>query len=74
MTGYPATPPREGVELKDRGSQLHIVAGKISLEWSFNTHDAGWVHYSPERERIFFIDGKSFADLDLSRFSKPQRK
>ena len=35
---------------------------------------SGWVYYSPERERVFFIGSKNFNDLNLNRFSKRQNK
>ena len=65
---YPVSEPVPFTRLRP------ALAGKISLEWSFNTHDAGWVYYSPERERVFFIGSKNFNDLNLNRFSKRQNK
>lgn len=70
---YESHQEKEGskrVEIVDRGSQLMITVGAVSLEWSHGSDTSGWVYFVPERERVYLVWADAFDTVDLARFAE----
>lgn len=62
---YAQTPTPNGFHLVDMGSQLFINIADMSVEWSYNNEDAGWIYYNPQLLDAQAING-DFDTFDLS--------
>lgn len=62
---YAQTPTADGFHLVDMGSELFINIADMSVEWSYNTEETGWVYYDPNLIDAQVIDD-DFDTFDLS--------
>ena len=51
--------------VEDAGSQLHIIAGAIRLEWSYGSRSSGWIYYNPYLHAARILSDVSLEEIDL---------
>jgi len=57
-------------ELVDWGSVTQLKAGKLQIDWAFQSNGRGWVYYIPEDIVIQIGHSRDFERIDLKRFSR----
>ena len=58
----------KGMQVLDRGSQLHIKAGPFDLDWSENDDQHGWIYFCPAGTVVRTSRPILFDRLDLTSY------
>ena len=49
----------------DKGGHLHVVAGGVSLEWSYGSTNEGWLYYNKYRTKTQVMPDDNFQRVEL---------